>query len=107
MKVTSEQLSGWPKEVEVISNIPLKVCHEEMTIKISWQVIHLKIRSNHGEKSPVCVLCLIRKETNHAWQVDTTKESHENKDLENNNVIYIYVEVKKVSIPDRTVLGIS
>ena len=82
MKVTSEQLSRIFLSNSVMKKLPSKLVGKSFI-------------SRYEATMSKNLLCFIRKETNHAWQVDTTKESHENKDLENNNVAYIYVEVKR------------
>ena len=59
MKITTQQLGIWPKHVKVVSDIPLKISHEEVALKLIWQVVHVEVAPHHGEKAPVSVLCLV------------------------------------------------
>ena len=82
MEVTAEEFCIWPEEIKVVSNIPLKVSHEELSSEVIGKVVSIHVRPDHGKKSSITVLRFVRQHSYHASQVDTTKEGHENKNLQ-------------------------
>ena len=60
MKVTAQQSCIWPKHIEVVSDIPFEVSHEEVALKLIWQVVHVEVTPDHGEESSISVLSFVR-----------------------------------------------
>ena len=67
--------------MEVISDVLLKVSHEEMASEVVHQVILVEIAPHHGEEPSTCLISLIRKKTYETRKVHSTIESHQYKNL--------------------------
>ena len=66
MKIATEQCSSGPEQVEVVTDVLLKVGHEEMSSKVIGQVIHVQVAPHHGEQASVGVAGLVWEKPNQA-----------------------------------------
>ena len=66
MKISSEQYSSGPEQVEVVTDVLLEVGHEEVSSKVIGQVVHVQVAPHHGEEASICVASLFWEKPNQA-----------------------------------------
>ena len=76
MEIATKQLRIRPEQMEVISDISLKIGHKEVASEVILKDVVVQIGPNHSKESSICVVGLVRKKTNQAGKIDSTIQSH-------------------------------